>query len=829
MASLKNTTITGTGYLTIPKGATFYRPGITVTTTSWASSTTTWTCPAGVYSVEVLVVAGGGGGGSYVGGGGGGGGVVYRHSFPVTPTTGYTVTVGAGGATNAAGSNSVFGSLTANGGGTGGNYADNAGGSGGSGGGAGGYQNVSPAGGAASQPSSGSGGFGCPGGSSINAAARPGTPTCGKGGGGAGAPGGSGEGQMTSIGGDGILSTISSNSYYYAGGGGGGGYYPGSYASYGGGGNGGKGGGGGGGAFQTGIAGVGGIGGTANGATASLAGQSPGGAGGVNTGGGGGGCGHADTGGAGGSGIVIIRYSVQADNTDPRGSIRYNTDLKGLEVYEGVYRGWCALDPMRNCCGMNLVTYSEQFDAAGWSKTDGGGGTITVSANATMAPDGTMTADYIYLATNAYGLVSQGNTTSAWGTGSLVSSIYAKAYTSSVFTFNTYYGGDSEVNVTFTLTGSGSTNSPSISSIQLIGNGWYRCSINTPARVNAGTTIGYRYWPAGRGTVTSGLGNYFWGAQLEAVAGNIPGPYTGTQAVAQTTGTTANGYRTHIYTSSGTFTPIVTGTIELLVVAGGGGGGMDMAGGGGGGGVISTTYQVIAGTTYTVTVGGGGTGAPAGNSGGQPANHQFTISATNGGNSVFGTLTAIGGGFGASSYWGYTPNYGKAGHGGSGGGASGYQDSGLFTYRGGSAVVGQGYGGGGGYVTYYSGGGGGAGGPGIDAPAQPNGGPGIYSAISGTGYYWGGGGGGAAYSLSTGGHGGIGGGGGGAVGTTTGGAGYNNGAAGGGGSPNSQTNTPGGAAGANTGGGGGGGSHYNLTNAGGAGGSGIVIIRYRYS
>jgi hypothetical protein len=38
--------------------------------------------------------------------------------------------------------------------------------------------------------------------------------------------------------------------------------------------------------------------------------------------------------------------------------------------------------------------------------------------------------------------------------------------------------------------------------------------------------------------------------------------------------------------------------------------------------------------------------------------------------------------------------------------------------------------------------------------------------------------------------------------------------------------TPGGNAGANTGGGGGGGSHYNVTNKGGEGGSGIVVIRY---
>jgi hypothetical protein len=233
-------------------------------------------------------------------------------------------------------------------------------------------------------------------------------------------------------------------------------------------------------------------------------------------------------------------------------------------------------------------------------------------------------------------------------------------------------------------------------------------------------------------------------------------------------------------------------------------------------------------------VGAGGYGGPAGGggyrtdgAGPQPSYHQFTISATNGGNSTFGSLTAIGGGYGGSSYYGYTPNNGYGNTGGSGGGASGYSDG--NTGRGGAGTYGQGYAGGGGGGQYYSGGGGGAGGAGGGGGGQANGGPGILNPILGADYYWGGGGGGAAYSLSTGGNGGIGGGGGGAVGTTTGGIGYNTGNPGGGGSPGSQTNKPGGDAGANTGGGGGGGSHYNLTNKGGEGGSGIVIVKFSSS
>ena len=296
-------------------------------------------------------------------------------------------------------------------------------------------------------------------------------------------------------------------------------------------------------------------------------------------------------------------------------------------------------------------------------------------------------------------------------------------------------------------------------------------------------------------------------------------------------------YQVHTFTAVGTNTLTVSrsGTVEFLIVAGGGGGGMDMGGGGGGGGVLLGETTVTP-QTYTITVGAGGWGAPAGGGGfrgdgvgPQPNAHQFTIGATNGENSSALGFTAIGGGFGGSSPYSFTPGA-AGGSGGSGGGVSGYNNTRTFL-PGGSGTPGQGNKGGDAIanIRYYSGGGGGAGAPGVNAPAVPNGGIGVSSNILGTNYFWGGGGGGSAYSVSPGGNGGIGGGGGGAVGTTFGGAGLNNGSGGGGGSPNSQTNRPGGNAGANTGGGGGGGSHYNRTNQGGNGGSGIVVIRYRIS
>ena len=264
-----------------------------------------------------------------------------------------------------------------------------------------------------------------------------------------------------------------------------------------------------------------------------------------------------------------------------------------------------------------------------------------------------------------------------------------------------------------------------------------------------------------------------------------------------------------------------SGSTEVLIVGGGGGGGSDMGGGGGGGGVISSSNVALTRlNSYDIVVGQGGSGAPAGN--GQ-------VAGSNGSNSSFAGLVAVGGGGGASNHDQSTH---PAGNGGSGGGASGGAQGpnggagGGGGYGGGAAgagTSGQGNNGSFGIWAWYPGGGGGAGGAGSTNPA--NGGIGIENAILGDSFFWGGGGGGSGYS-NIGGNGGLGGGGGGAVGVTSGGLGYNNGQAGGGGCTNCWANMPGGNGGDNTGGGGGGGSHYNANNNGGDGGSGIVALQY---
>jgi hypothetical protein len=251
---------------------------------------------------------------------------------------------------------------------------------------------------------------------------------------------------------------------------------------------------------------------------------------------------------------------------------------------------------------------------------------------------------------------------------------------------------------------------------------------------------------------------------------------------------------TYTATGSNTWTaPSGVTSIQLLVVGGGGGGGFDGGGGGGGGGVLSySNYPVAPGTTYTLSVGGGGAWAPG-----------YSANGSLGGNSTFGTVTALGGDGGYNNHAQQQVGAGNGRTGGSGGG-QGAPDG---TISGpGYGTTGQGYNGGASTLNTCGGGGGGAGAAGGAAGNNTpgNGGIGILSSITGNTVYYGGGGGGGSWGTTNSGSGGNGGGGVGGNGSTPNGA---NGAA-------------------NTGGGGGGsgvaagGSHP------GNGGSGIVIISY---
>ncbi|MDC0356959.1 filamentous hemagglutinin N-terminal domain-containing protein [Pelagibacteraceae bacterium] len=246
--------------------------------------------------------------------------------------------------------------------------------------------------------------------------------------------------------------------------------------------------------------------------------------------------------------------------------------------------------------------------------------------------------------------------------------------------------------------------------------------------------------------------------------------------------------------SSGSFTwtkPTSLTSTDLLVLAGGGGGGGSYVGGGGGaGGLIQKSSYSLSAETYAITIGAGGAGSPG--HGGK---------GTNGGNTVFGSLTATGGGGGGACNCSSGGNR-DGNNGGSGGGAS---------FHGGTPGSGtSGQGNAGASTTggrNRGGGGGGAGGAGGLVNGEgTNGGIGIQSSITGTAKWYAGGGGAGTD---------------GTTGETYGGLLGGSGVGGAGGAAQRNGND----AVANTGsGGGGGGGHAAL--GGGDGSDGIVVINY---
>jgi hypothetical protein len=318
--------------------------------------TTTWTPPAGITEVDVLVVGGGGGGGK---GGGGAGGLIFEDGYSVTPGASISITVGAGGTAGSTstsgtaggnGGNSVFGSVTAIGGGGGGKHIGN-GISGGSGGGGGSDKPSAP-------PASGTLNQGNQGGIAIRTAYG-----AGGGGGGAGTAGSDATNESSVIGrggegGDGFYyGNIFGDEYgengWFAGGGGGGANTNSTSATGGGG---------------------GGLGGGGDGALANVGNGS---AGAANTGGGGGGGDPEGAGSTGGSGVVIIRYYKNpyqiSNTTTPGQSLSFDgvddyvqmTNLGFLGDTNVSFAGWIKVDTgsggINNIFGFGNIGASNVF------------------------------------------------------------------------------------------------------------------------------------------------------------------------------------------------------------------------------------------------------------------------------------------------------------------------------------------------------------------------------------------------------------------------------------------------------------------------------------
>jgi len=173
----------------------------------------------------------------------------------------------------------------------------------------------------------------------------------------------------------------------------------------------------------------------------------------------------------------------------------------------------------------NLLTYSEEFDNANWTKTD-----ITVTADVFVAPDGTTTADKIIPdATTTFHRVLQ---TPDLVNGSVYT--YSCYFHAAEFDYGYLYVYSADEGRIFNLAdgtlGSVIISSPDASTISDAGNGWYKCSITVTVGAGAsGAWVGATNSASSANILGDGVsGIYIWGAQLET--GSRASSYIKTEA-----------------------------------------------------------------------------------------------------------------------------------------------------------------------------------------------------------------------------------------------------------------------------------------------------------
>jgi hypothetical protein len=181
----------------------------------------------------------------------------------------------------------------------------------------------------------------------------------------------------------------------------------------------------------------------------------------------------------------------------------------------------------------NLVTYSQEFDNAAWTKTN-----VTVTANSVAAPDGTTTADTVTQSAGTnYKLIYQAITGSAGQ--SYAVSVYAKAGTNNYIQL--LFGGSNTDFANFDLSGAGAVGTVSgftsgtTATITSVGNSWFRCVVSWSSLGVDFTAVDVCLIPSStsaRAATTADTNTvYLWGMQMEQRSSATAYTATTTQAI----------------------------------------------------------------------------------------------------------------------------------------------------------------------------------------------------------------------------------------------------------------------------------------------------------
>src|SRR5690349_21285357 len=213
-----------------------------------------------------------------------------------------------------------------------------------------------------------------------------------------------------------------------------------------------------------------------------------------------------------GSGTLLARINMMSTTANS-----YTGDSSSLYFWGAQLAQSSTLRPYLNTSVRNLLGYSEQFDNAAWTKT-----LSSISANAVVSPDGTLTADKLVEDTTATAQHYARQAVAVVAGTTYTQSVYVKAGERFRFRMemaSAQFSANERAIYDLSL-GTVASNSGGSPTITPIGNGWFRLSLTGTCTTSGSPVFVFMLMPDS-GTASTYTGNgtsglYVWGAQLSS-------------------------------------------------------------------------------------------------------------------------------------------------------------------------------------------------------------------------------------------------------------------------------------------------------------------------